>query len=156
MGEFAPVVVAKRFERVSDAVLPLARQISVEHAISGAEEAQWVEMRGYLRRVHREGLWLRLELATGTSDFHAVLPATEDVSGMIGSIVRLHGVCVAESDAARKLTGISLWVPGIAYVQVEEPAPAATEKVSGNSMAPCSAAKNRVLTPTPYMVTLSP
>ena len=124
MGEFAPVVVAKRFERVSDAVLPLARQISVEHAISGAEEAQWVEMRGYLRRVHREGLWLRLELATGTSDFHAVLPATEDVSGMIGSIVRLHGVCVAESDAARKLTGISLWVPGIAYVQVEEPAPA--------------------------------
>ncbi len=123
MGEFAPVVVAKRFERVSDAVLPLARQVSVEHALSGAEEAQWVEMRGYLRRVHRDGLWLRLELATGTSDFHAVLPATEDVSGMIGSIVRLHGVCVAEADASRKLTGISLWVPGIAYVQVDEPAP---------------------------------
>ena len=124
MGAFAPVVVAKRFERVSDAVLPLARQVSVEHALSGAEEAQWVEMRGYLRRVQREGLWLRLELATGTSDFHAVLPATEDVYGMIGSIVRLHGVCVAEADVSRKLTGIRLWVPGIAYVQVEEPAPA--------------------------------
>ncbi|MFZ5494744.1 MAG: ATP-binding protein [Verrucomicrobiota bacterium] len=124
MGGFAPVVVARRFDRISDSVLPLARQVSVEHALSGVEEAQWVEMRGYLRRVHREGAWNRLELATATSDFSAVLPATEDVSAMIGSIVGLHGVCAAQVDAGRKLTGVTLWVPGIAYVQVEEAAPA--------------------------------
>ncbi|RXK56753.1 response regulator [Oleiharenicola lentus] len=124
MGEFAPVVVASRFQRVSDAVLPLARSVSVEHALSGVEEAQWVEMRGYLRRVHQTEGWKRLELATATSDFIAVLPATEDVSSMIGSVIRVHGVCTAKADERRRLTGISLWVPGIAYVHVEEPAPA--------------------------------
>ncbi|HEX2860156.1 MAG TPA: hypothetical protein VHN79_00895, partial [Lacunisphaera sp.] len=123
MGSFAPVVVAKRFVRVSEAVLPMARQVSVEHALTGLEEAQWVEMRGYLRRVQREDGWNRLELATATSDFTAMLPATEDVSGMVGSVIQLHGVCAAEADAQRKLTGIRLWVPGINYVQVEEPAP---------------------------------
>ncbi|MDQ5977782.1 MAG: Response regulator, partial [Verrucomicrobiota bacterium] len=123
MGEFAPVVVATRFQRVSEAVLPMARQVSVEHALSGVEESQWVEMRGYLRRVQQAGAWKHLELATATRDFTAVLPATEDVSNMVGSVVRLHGVCVAQADTQRKLTGITLWVPGIAYVQVEEPAP---------------------------------
>ena len=124
MGAFAPVVIAKRFARVSDAVLPMARQVSVEHALTGVEEAQWVEMRGYLRRIHRENGWSRLELATATSDFTAMLPATEDVTALIGSLIQLHGVCAAEADGQRKLTGIRLWVPGISYVQVEEPAPA--------------------------------
>jgi two-component system, cell cycle sensor histidine kinase and response regulator CckA len=123
MGAFAPVVVAKHFERVSESVLPMADQVSVEHALTGVEEAQWVEMRGYLRRIHRQGGWNRLELATATSDFVAILPATEDVSAMVGSVIQLHGVCAAEADDQRKLTGIQLWVPGISYVQVEEPAP---------------------------------
>jgi signal transduction histidine kinase/ActR/RegA family two-component response regulator len=123
MGPFAPVVVASHFTRVSEAILPMARQVSVEHAMSGVEEGQWVEMRGYLRRVHRDQGWNRLELATGTSDFTAMLPPTEDVSAMIGSVIRLHGICAAEADAQRKLTGITLWVPGMAYVQVDEPAP---------------------------------
>lgn len=123
MGAFAPVVLAEKFERVSEAVLPVARPVSVEHALTGVEEAQWIEMRGYLRRIHREGAWNRLELATATNDFTAVLPATEDVSTMVDSVIRLQGVCAAEADEERRLTGVRLWVPGIAYVQVDEAAP---------------------------------
>jgi two-component system cell cycle sensor histidine kinase/response regulator CckA len=124
MGAFAPVVVATKFERVSDAILPVARPISIEHAMTGIEENQWVEMRGYLRRVYRRDGWNHLELATATSDFVATLPITEDVSSMVGSVVQLHGICTAIADAQRKLTGINLLVPGISYVQVDEPAPA--------------------------------
>ncbi len=135
MGAFAPVVVASKFERVSEAVLPVARPVSVEHALTGVEENQWVEMRGYLRRVYRERGWNHLELATATSDFIAVLPLTEDVSAMVGSVIRLHGVCTAATDAQRKLTGIKLLVPGISYVQVEEPAPADLFSVPIRSLA---------------------
>ena len=124
LGTFAPVVVASRFERVSDAVLPVARPISIEHALTGVEENQWVEMRAYLRRVYPENGWNRLELATATNDFTADLPLTEDVSAMVGSVIRLQGVCTALADAQRKLTGIRLLVPGINYVEIEEPAPA--------------------------------
>ncbi len=135
MGEFAPVVVASSFERVSEAILPVARPISVEHALSGIEEAQWVEMRGYLRHIRRDDKWNYLELATATSDFTAILPLTEDVSAMVGSVIRLQGVCTAEADARRKLTGIRLWVPGVSYVQVEEPAPADPFSVPARSLA---------------------
>ncbi len=124
MGAFAPVVLASRFDRVSEAVLPVARPVSIEHVLTGVEENQWVEMRGYLRRTYREDGWNHLELATATSDFIAVLPLTEDVSSMVGSVISLHGVCIAVADAQRKLTGIKLLVPGISYVEVDEPAPA--------------------------------
>ncbi len=124
MGAFAPVVVASRFDRVSEAVLPVARPVSIEHVLTGVEENQWVEMRGYLRRTYRENGWNYLELATATSDFTAVLPLTEDVSSMVGSLISVHGICTAVADAQRKLTGIKLLVPGISYVQVDEAAPA--------------------------------
>ena len=124
IGTFAPVVVASSFERIGEAIVPVARQVSLEHAMTGIEEAQWVEMRGYLRGITRRGHWNELEVSTATTSFTAVVPAVEDVSAMVGSVIRLHGVCTAEADNRRKLTGIRLWVPGAAYVQVEEPAPA--------------------------------
>ncbi len=135
MGPFSPVIRASKMELVSEGILPIARQISVEHAMTGVEEAQWVEMRGYLRRISREGDWNVLEMATGTTDFVAVVPATEDLSAMIGSVIRLHGVCTAEADSRHKLTSIKLWVPGAAYAQIEEPAPADPFSVPPRSLA---------------------
>ena len=123
MGQFAPVVIASRFDKVSDLVLPQARQVSLEHAMTGAEVANWVEMRGYLRQIRRREAWNDLEVVTSTGDFIAVLPASADVSSMVGAVIRLYGVCTAKANAQRKLTGIVLYVPGAAYVQVEEPAP---------------------------------
>ncbi|MFT3869793.1 MAG: ATP-binding protein [Nibricoccus sp.] len=123
MGRFSPVVLASRFERVSDVVLPVARQISLEHALTGVEEAQWVEMRGYLRQVNKQDGWNELELATSAGDFIAVLPLAQEVDQFIGSVIRLHGVCSASASERRKLTGIKLWVPSVSYVQVEESAP---------------------------------
>jgi two-component system cell cycle sensor histidine kinase/response regulator CckA len=104
-------------------VLPEAKQISLEHALSGVEEAKWVEMRGYFRRIDTHDGLPELEIATSGGDFVAVLPTSEDVSHLIGAVVRLHGVCTASADEQRKLTGIRLWVPSASYVQVEEPAP---------------------------------
>jgi len=134
-GPFAPVVVASKFERVSDASLPLARPVSIEHALTGIEENQWVEMRGYLRRIYQQDGWNFLELATATSDFVAVLPLTDDVSTMIGSVIRVLGVCTAVVDGQRKLTGVKLMVPGLSYVQVEDAAPTDLFSVPSRSLA---------------------
>ena len=123
MGPFAPVVIASRFDKVSNLVLPEAKLISLEHALTGAEEATWVEMSGFLRQIHRREAWNDLEIGTSTGDFIAVLPANEDVSTMVGAVIRLHGVCTANANTQRKLTGVTLYVPGAAYVQIEEPKP---------------------------------
>ncbi len=123
MGAYAPVVVSTHTTKLGDLVLPEARQVSLEHALTGAEESQWVEMSGYLRDLKHDGIWTRLELTTSAGNFDAILPATEDVSALVGSVVRVHGVCTAVADEHRKLTGIKLWVPAAVYVQVEEAAP---------------------------------
>jgi hypothetical protein len=123
MGPFAPVVIASRFDKVSTLVLPQASLTSLESALTGAENANWVEMRGYLRQIRRRGPWNDLEVVASTGEFVAVLPASEYVSAMVGAVIRLHGVCSANANAQRKLAGITLYVPGAAYVQVEEPAP---------------------------------
>jgi len=123
MGAYAPQVVASRFDKLSELVLPLATPVSLEHALTGAEEGRWVEMSGYLRQVRREGAWNTLELATAAGDFLAVLPGSENAAGLVGAVVRVHGVCTAVANENHKLTGIKLWVPQATYVQVEEPAP---------------------------------
>ena len=123
MGEFAPVVVSSEMVKLGDYVMPRAQVASLEHALTGAEEAQWVEMRGYLRQVSRGGPWLRLDLAAAGGDFAALLPPTAEFGTPVGSILRLHGVCDAETNERRQITGVRLWVPGVDFVQIEEAAP---------------------------------
>ncbi len=134
-GRFAPVVVASRFDKVSDLVLPVASPVTLEHALTGAEEAKWVEMGGYLRRVRPRGGWNYMELVTSSGDFVAVLPPGEDVSGLVGSVVVVRGVCTAETNEERKLIGIKLWTPSADYVQVVEARPKDPFGVTARSIA---------------------
>jgi two-component system cell cycle sensor histidine kinase/response regulator CckA len=135
MGPFAPVVMASRYDKVSDSALPVAAAVSLEHALTGAEEANWVEMRGYLRNIRVQDGWNNLELVTTAGDFTAVLPGDSDLSSQIGSVVRVHGVCTADTNSERKLTGIKLWVPAAEFVQVEEAAPKDPFDVPSRSLA---------------------
>ena len=123
MGAFAPVVVASDIDKLRDAMMPEARQISLELALTGVEEAQWVEMRGYLRKVTDAGPWTQLELSTAVGKFRAELPATAELAALEGSVIRIRGVCTAEADPRRRLTGIKLLVPSVEFVQLEETAP---------------------------------
>ncbi len=123
MGPFAPVLKARRVEKRSEAILPVAAKVSLDEALTGSEEGRWVAMVGYLRRVEPVESGNLLELATASGDFSAVLPPDSDASGLVGAVVRLRGVCSADTDGQRKLTGIRLWVPGLAFVEVEQSPP---------------------------------
>jgi signal transduction histidine kinase/ActR/RegA family two-component response regulator len=123
MGSFAPIVRASRVERTSDLLVPVAAPVSLEHALTGVEEANWVEMRGYVRSVEpSEGL-NNMEIVTPTGDFVAAVPAGRDTSALVGAIIRARGVCTADTNSQRKLTGIKLWVPSADYVEVEQRPP---------------------------------
>jgi signal transduction histidine kinase len=120
MGSFAPFVRATRIHRISDLVVPQAAPVSLEHALTGVEESNWVEMRGFVRRIRQEGEWSTLEVVTPTGDFVAVLPSGADVSALLGAVIRVRGVCTADTNGQRKLIRIRLWVPSEDFVQVEE------------------------------------
>jgi len=123
MGNFAPAVVAESIQKNGDMPLPRAESISLEHALTGRAEAQLVELAGLVRAIHRESPWNRLELTTSAGDFFALLPAADTLPDVVGAVVRVRGVCAAETDAQRRLHGIRLWVRSPEDIQIEEPAP---------------------------------
>jgi signal transduction histidine kinase/CheY-like chemotaxis protein len=123
MGSFAPAVVAESIQKNGDMPLPRAEAISFEHALTGRAEAQLVELAGLVRAIHRESPWNRLELTTSAGDFFALLPAADTLPDVVGAVVRVRGVCAAETDAQRRLHGIRLWVRAPEDIQIEEPAP---------------------------------
>jgi len=123
LGDFAPAVMASKVVKTGDGVIPVSHSISLEHALGGTAEAQWVELRGFLRRIHRETQWTRLEMATPAGDFNALLPASATIPDLTGSVLRIQGVCNAQTNQRRQIKAIQLWVPGPDNIQIEQEAP---------------------------------
>jgi signal transduction histidine kinase/ActR/RegA family two-component response regulator len=124
VGGFAPQVRASNLELSGALDLPRANIVTLEQALTGIEEGQWIELGGYLRQIGHDGIWTRLEVTTSAGEFTAYLPPTDKLAGLQGAVVRLRGVCSAIANERRQLTGIRLWVPSPEYVQVEEAASA--------------------------------
>ncbi|HYD83130.1 MAG TPA: histidine kinase dimerization/phospho-acceptor domain-containing protein, partial [Opitutus sp.] len=122
-GRFTPVVYASAVQPLGTIDLPEARVITLEQALTGVEEAQWVTMSGYVRAAERDGRWMRLDLTTFGGEFHAMLPPNAQWASLPGAVVRLRGVCGAIANEKRQLTGIQLWVASSRFVEIEEAVP---------------------------------
>ena len=122
-GKFTPVVLATSLSTTAAMEPPAAKEVTLEQALTGIEDSQWISMRGYIRTVAHQGQWGRLALTTGAGDFTAQLNWNEQLAGLGGSVVQLHGVCSVLTNAKRQLIGIHLWVPSTQYIAIEEAAP---------------------------------
>jgi PAS domain S-box-containing protein len=105
--------------------MPDPRPSTLEQALTGADEAQWIELSGYVRSIERDGPWMRLQILSSSGEFRAWVPSSERWATLRGAIVRVQGVCTAIANTRRQLTGIELWVPNQDSVLVTEPAPIA-------------------------------
>jgi len=121
-GGYAPTVAASSLAVRGVLDIPKASRVTLEQALTGIEEGQWVELDGYLRQVSTESPWTRLDLTTAAGEFSAALPWNKDLAALQGSMVRLRGVCAAIANERRQLMGVRLWVPSPDFVRVEEPA----------------------------------
>ncbi|ACB75031.1 hybrid sensor histidine kinase/response regulator [Opitutus terrae] len=122
-GRFTPVVLASIVQTSASIELPEAPQVTLEQALTGVEEAQWVSMRGYVRAVTPEAPWVRLEMTASGGEFHALMPPHDLTAKLVGAVVRVRGVCSAITNDKRQLTGIRVWVPSYRYVDIEDAAP---------------------------------
>ncbi len=123
-GKFIPVALASEIRSLATVELPKPSVVTLEQALTGIEEAQWVSMSGYVRNVVWDGNWMRLELTTSAGEFAAVMPASQELENFRGSVVRVSGVCSALTNRNRQLTGVQMWVSSGRFVEVEEAAPA--------------------------------
>ena len=123
-GKFAPEVEASEIIQHGQTSFPVSRPVTLEQAMTGVEESQWIEMRGHVRTVTQEATWTWLALISSSGEFKVQVPGKVSLNALVGALVRVNGVAVAEANDQRELTGVILLAANPDSIQVEEPAPA--------------------------------
>ncbi|HVU33032.1 MAG TPA: ATP-binding protein [Opitutaceae bacterium] len=119
-GNFSPVVQATAVKVVGSASYPTARPVTLGEAQTGSEEAERIEIRGFVRRVQKTSDWAQLAITTADGEFTAFLRPHDGIEDLVGSIVRIMGVCTAVANAQHQAIGFQLWVADPADVQILE------------------------------------
>ena len=121
---FAPGLQATSIHQLDSLPVPEPRPVSLEHALTGVEESQWISLTGFTREVRHHGAWSHLEIATSSGEFKVRVPRTERVDSFADAVVAVRGVCRALTDAEGQLTDIELWVNDPSDISIQEPRPA--------------------------------
>ena len=123
-GTESPSVLAEVIDVRGQGRLPAARETNFERAMSGADDARWVEIEGRLRQTEVVDNWVRLTLDTPDGTFTASIPTSEPVPFQVGEALRVRGVCSRWREAAtQRVGGFFLYTPSLADVQVIDRAP---------------------------------
>ncbi len=111
--DFAPQIGHPRYRVIGRAALPQPRRPSLETMLSTAEDSQWVETRGIVRKVKLLDGLLTLDLAVAGGRLMAVVPGVHDAnpSRLVDAEVRLRGVCGAIFNKKLQLVGILIYAP---------------------------------------------
>ena len=121
--DFAPQIGNPRYRVVGTAPLPRARQVSLERMLSTAEDSQWVETQGVVRRVERQQGLLTIDVAVPGGRLRALVPDnhTPAPNELVDAEVRIRGACGADFNHKLQLVGILLYVPGLQQIEVLKP-----------------------------------
>jgi signal transduction histidine kinase/CheY-like chemotaxis protein/uncharacterized protein YdeI (BOF family) len=121
-GGFAPAVELRRARDLGSMTASPPKPVTFDQAITGKEDGQWVEMRGFLQRTESDGDSRRIYVATPTGEFVGLLDSPENFKATPGSLIRLQGVCVTAAYGSR-IAGVQLWIPFLHSISVDEDAP---------------------------------
>ena len=123
-GVIAPAVDLRDYTDLGSMGYPRAKPITLEQALTGGEDGEWVELRGFLQDTVSQGDWRWIHVTTPTGEFTGHLQNPVNFVANPGSLIRVHGVCETNTDKAGKITGITLRVPFLHDITIERQAPA--------------------------------
>jgi len=125
--DFAPQIGRPKYRVIGNAPLPQARQPSLERMLSTAEDSQWVETRGIVRRVRLLGGLLTLDVAVAGGRLKALVPGihagiNSPLPGeFVDAEVRIRGACGSIFNKKLQLVGVLLYVPSLKEIEVLKP-----------------------------------
>ncbi len=123
-GTFDPAVELRGYVDLGSQSHPPPKQITFDQAITGREDGQWVEMRGFLRRTDSDKDWRQIYVTTPTGEFVGHLQSPVNFVANPGSLIRVQGVCEVTGDRQGRIAGVTLRVPFIHDITTDEDAPA--------------------------------
>ena len=125
-GGFAPEVDDVTIRDLGPANLPAPAKVTLGDLADGHWDAHWVEMEGVVRRVHDEWGHLTLSVTTPQGRFKAVIPNTGKQPPpihLIDALVSVCGACSSEINARGQFSGVTLSVPGVEHIRIQDAAP---------------------------------
>jgi PAS domain S-box-containing protein len=127
-GHYAPEVINPRSKNLGKALLPVPQHVSLQRLLSGEADSQWVEVEGVVHslRQDQDKQHLLIDIATTMGRLIAYVPSsdTAPAARLVDARVQARGAVGSIHNQRRQLIGIQLYVPRLAEVIVEEPAPA--------------------------------
>ncbi len=100
VGGFVPVVTNAVLHRAGWFNIDPGHLVTLEQALTGVEEGNWVEMQGFVRNVTKAKGLVRFDLSTSSGEFVVWGPAAQSYDWYKGSIIRIDGVCSAIANQA--------------------------------------------------------
>jgi signal transduction histidine kinase/CheY-like chemotaxis protein/HPt (histidine-containing phosphotransfer) domain-containing protein len=123
-GNFAPEIIRPTFRIAGHTGLPPARPVVYERLMTGAEDSQWVSLKGVVRGMRRTGeQQLILEMVSEGARLNVMVPqvaADQLPTDLVDATVRVDGVCGSVFNTKRQLIGFQIYAPSLAQVAVLE------------------------------------
>jgi signal transduction histidine kinase len=126
-GGFAPIVLAATVRKLGTAPIPEPQTVTYQQLISGAMDAQWVEIKGVVRRWYQPGAGSNVRRITVAVEGGPVSVRFYKESGeqiQVDAEVRVRAVCLYEFNQKRQVLNPVLQIPRGVSIVVEKPAPA--------------------------------
>ena len=133
-GQFAPIVKVTSAWKIGSAPTPPAQPATFEELLSGALDAQWVEVSGIVRNIDviepgGFGQW-HMEVATGGGKVSVVANGPRPLDVVPDAQVHVQAACFYQFTQRRQVLRPMLLVPAGVCVEVLKPAPAEPEAAS--------------------------
>ena len=121
-GLFAPQIGPTAIRKISSgAAFPIPVDVSLDQALTGRYDSQWVRMSGVVRAVRAdvEGSVLTVATSGGQYDL-TLIDGPGEISHLLDNVISVEGVCGAYFNDRRQLLGINLHSPGLEQISVLE------------------------------------
>jgi len=127
-GDFAPIVNEGRVRILGEGSMPEPLSATPSRLFTGREDAQWGRIQGTAQAVETDDQGeVFVTIDTGPQQFEAQIPphlaGDSSPDRLIGARVDIHGVFSTLFNDRNQFAGIKMYVPGWAYVKIQEPGP---------------------------------
>jgi diguanylate cyclase (GGDEF)-like protein len=125
-GGYAPIVSNSKIRILQGSQeLPAAPTVTLPDLLSGAEDGQWVALRGIVHSVEVEGMHVVLTLASADGTITATTDKENgaNYSALVDSGILIRGMSAPVVNSRRQMAGARLLFPGMKSITVEESAP---------------------------------
>ncbi len=126
VGGYGSVIAKPHITVIGHAPLPPnPPRVSLAHLLTGAEDAQWVEVEGTIHSVleYPHSVTLELAMMDGTVSLTIPREAGATYSNLVDAEVRVHANAAPTINLDSQMIGVHLMGPGLSTIKIVAPAP---------------------------------